>query len=151
MRVSILTIDIIPVVTISSLVNTAVTISWTRPDLLAVTYTVSMTRVTGRGQVLCPDNADEKPAVETRESTTSFTGLEEFSVYMVTVSAAFGDTTKTANKTFTSQSAGMNTEFVIVCSYYNYDVLSSLRDSTKCDCHHNLQKHHGDLGHYRVH
>jgi hypothetical protein len=100
-----LTADITPVVTISSLAATSVIISWTSPAL-QVNYTVSIA-LTRSGEVPCPDNVDEKPAVATTKNSTSFTGLEEFRVYVVTVSATFGDTT-TANKTFTSLSAGMN-------------------------------------------
>jgi hypothetical protein len=96
-----------PVVIISSLAATSVTVSWSLPDYLVANYSVSIARVTGSGQVLCLDNVNEKPAIETSENSISFTGLEEFSIYMVTVSATFGNTT-TRNKTFTSLSAGMS-------------------------------------------
>ena len=78
---------LLPVVSIPSLTATSVTVSWTQPEfsLPVVQYTVSLTQVTGSGQVLCPSNSDQRPAVITNSTSTSFTGLEEFSVYVVTI------------------------------------------------------------------
>ena len=81
---------LLSVVNISSLTATSVTISWIQPvsefGLPVVQYTISPTRVTGSGQVLCPSISDQRPAVITNSTSTSFTGLEEFSVYVVTTS-----------------------------------------------------------------
>ena len=109
--------DITPVVTTSSLTATSVTISWTQPEfMLPAPYTVSLTRVTGSGQVLCPSVQDVRPAVTTSGNSTSFTSLEEFSVYMVTVSITVGTNTRAASKEFTTLSASMYNSH---CGYCN--------------------------------
>jgi hypothetical protein len=65
-------------------------------------YTVSLTRLRDRK---CP-RMDEREAVETSCSNSiTFTSLEEFSVYMATVS--IGTSTRAASKEFTTLSAGM--------------------------------------------
>ena len=68
---------------------TSVTITWTQPDfrLPVIGYTVTVTRVTGSGQVLCPSSVEEKQSTTTSPSvtTTTFTGLQEFSSYTVRV------------------------------------------------------------------
>jgi len=98
-----------PVITLSSpLTATSVTISWTQPEfsLPVVEYTVSLTRVTGSGQALCPSVMDNRPAVATTGNSMSFTGLEEFSTYTITVTAtldAFGVTAlRTSRMEFTT-------------------------------------------------
>ena len=87
---------------------TSVTISWTQPEFsLPVTeYTVSLTRVTGSGQALCPSVVDNRPAVTTTGNSMAFTDLEEASSYTVTVTAvydAFGV------RAMESRSEGFNT------------------------------------------
>ena len=80
-------------VTISSLTATSVTISWSPQPaqfhLPVVEYTVSLTRVTGSSQTLCTQVMDTKQAVTTTNTSMSFTGLEEFSTYTVTVTTTF--------------------------------------------------------------
>ena len=80
-------------VTTSSLTATSVTISWSPQPaqfrLPVVEYTVSLTRVNGSGQVLCVEYMDSRPAVTTTNTSMSFTNLEEFSTYTVTVTTTF--------------------------------------------------------------
>ena len=95
-----------------------VTLNWTQPQpefsLPVVGYTVTVTRVTGNGQVLCPSFVEEDQSTTTSPSvtTTTFTGLQEFSSYTVRVTAnfspAFGLTTPMAEEslTFTTLSSG---------------------------------------------
>ena len=72
---------------------TSVTITWTQPEfsLPVAGYTVTVTRVTGSGQVLCPSFVEEDQLTTTSPSVTSttFTGLQEFSSYTVRVTANF--------------------------------------------------------------
>ena len=105
-------------ITTSSLTATLVTISWSpQPAQLClpvVEYTVSLTRVTGSGQALCPGVMDSRrPAVTTTSTSMSFTGLEEFSTYTVTVNTTFnvfGSSMDVASDMmFTTPSAGMDT------------------------------------------
>ena len=106
-------------VTTSSLTATSVTISWSpQPAQLClpvVEYTVSLTRVTGSGQALCSSSGatDIRPAVTTTDTSMSFTGLEEFSTYTVTVTTTFnvfGSSMDVASDMmFTTPSAGMDT------------------------------------------
>ena len=81
------------IVTTSSLTATSVTISWSPQPaqfhLPVVEYTVSLTRVTGSGQTLCTQVVDSRQAVTTIDTSMSFTGLEEFSNYTVTVTTTF--------------------------------------------------------------
>ena len=103
------------IVTTSSLTATSVTISWSPQPahfhLPVVEYTVSLTRVTGSGQVLCTQVMDSRPAVTTTDTSTSFNSLEEFSNYTVTVTTTFNvfgsNMTKVAEMMFTTPSAGM--------------------------------------------
>ena len=69
---------------------TSVTISWTRPEFSLPEYSVSLTQVTGSEQALCPLVMDYRTAVTTG-SSISFSGLEEFSTYSITVTATFND------------------------------------------------------------
>ena len=103
-------------VTTSSLTATSVTISWSPQPaqfrLPVVEYTVSLTRVTGSGQALCPHVIDSRSAVTTTDTSMSFTGLEEFSTYTVTVTTTFNvfgsNMTEVADDMmFTTPSAGM--------------------------------------------
>ena len=52
-------------------------------------YTVSLTQVTVSGQALCTQVMDSRPAVTTNDTSMSFTDLEEFSTYTVTVTTTF--------------------------------------------------------------
>ena len=72
---------------------TSVTITWTQPEfsLPVAGHTVTVTRVTGSGQVLCPLFVEEDQSTTTSPNvtTTTFTGLQEFSSYTVRVTAIF--------------------------------------------------------------
>ena len=82
-----------PVISTLSPTATSVTITWTQPEfsLPVVGYTVTVTRVTGSGQALCPSFVEEDQSTTTSPSvtTTTFTGLQEFSSYTVRVTASF--------------------------------------------------------------
>ena len=107
------------IITTSSLTATSVTISWSpqpaQLHLPVVEYTVSLTRVTGSGQVLCTQVVDSRPAVTTTDTSMSFTGLEEFSTYTVTVTTTFNvfgsNMDVASDMMFTTPSAGMDTSF----------------------------------------
>ena len=102
-------------VTTSSLTATSVTISWSPQPaqfrLPVVEYTVSLTRVTGSGQVLCTQFTDSRPAVTTTATSMSFSGLEEFSTYTVTVTTTFNvfgsNMDVASDMIFTTPSAGI--------------------------------------------
>ena len=106
----------LPIITTPSPTATSVTITWTQPEfsLPLVGYTVTVTRVTGSGQVLCPSFMEEDQSTTTSPSvtTTTFTGLQEFSSYTVRVTAnfsqAFGISIPTAEggMTFTTMIFG---------------------------------------------
>ena len=105
-------------ITTSSLTATSIIISWSPQPaqfrLPVVEYTVSLTRVTGSGQALCSGVMDSRrPAVTTTATSMSFTGLEEFSTYTVTVTTTFNvfgsDMDVASDMMFTTSSAGMNT------------------------------------------
>ena len=114
-------------ITTSSLTATAsVTISWSPQPaqfhLPVVEYTVSLTRVTGSGQALCPEFIDSRrPAVTTTATSMSFTGLEEFSTYTVTVTTTFkvlgSNMDVASDMMFTTPSAGMDTS-IITCDMF---------------------------------
>ena len=106
-----------PVVSTPSPTVTSVTINWTQPEfsLPVVGYTVTVIRVTGNNsQVLCPSFVEEDQSTTTSPSiaTTTFTGLQEFSSYLVRVTAnfslAFGlhSLPATESETFTTLSSG---------------------------------------------
>ncbi len=80
-----------PNVATSSLTATSVTVSWTPPpfSFTPVDYTVTLTRVTGRG--LCTLYEDSRPPVIATVTSMEFTGLQEFSIYRVTVTARFSE------------------------------------------------------------
>ena len=104
-------------VTSSSLNATSVNISWSLPEfhLPVVEYTVSQTRVTGSGQALCAQDIKSRSAVTTTDTSMSFTGLEEFSTYTVTVNTTFdvfgSNMTEVAEMMFTTSSAGRNSDY----------------------------------------
>ena len=114
-------------ITTSSLTATSVTISWSpQPQLRlpVVEYTVSLTRVTGSGQVLCTGTTDSRPPAGTTTATSmSFTGLEEFSTYTVTVTTTFNvfgsNMDVASDMMFTTPSSGMDTSSFNMqqCSY----------------------------------
>ena len=97
-------------ITISSLTATSVTISWTQPDFSLPGITMSLTRVTGSGQALCTQVMDNNRTTTT-DTSMSFTGLEEFSNYTVTVTTTFNvsgsNMTEVTDLIFTTPSAGM--------------------------------------------
>ena len=109
-------INLLPEYTRPSIVIASATFtSWTQPELSlpVVEYMISLTRVTGSGQTLCPSLEDNRPTVTTTGNSMSFTELEEFSSYRVTVTAvydAFGVTRmESSNEGFTTLSAGRST------------------------------------------
>ena len=99
--------------TLSHISATSVSLSWSQPEfsLPVFEYTVSLTRVTGSGQTLCPLVQDDRQEVITTENSTSFTDLEEFSTYRATVTAVFDAFNSTAFSSiyedFATLSAGM--------------------------------------------
>ena len=82
-----------PVISTLSPTTTSATITWTQPEfsLPVVGYTVTVTQVTGSGQALCPFFVEEDQSMTTSPSvtTTTFTGLQEFSSCTVRVTANF--------------------------------------------------------------
>ena len=113
-------------ITTSSLNATSVTVSWSpQPAQLrlpVVVYTVSVTRVTGSGQALCPGVMDSRrPSVTTIVTSMPFTGLEEFSTYAVIVTTTFNvsgsNMDVSSDMMFTTPSAGMDTRIMVVISY----------------------------------
>ena len=102
-------------ISISSLTATSVTILWFPPPVeshvFVVEYTVSLTRVGGSSQALCTQVMDNRQAVTTTDTSMSFTGLEKFSTYTVTVTTTYNvlDTNidVASDMMFTTQSAGM--------------------------------------------
>ena len=67
------------------------TLSWTQPpfSFTPVDHTVTLTRVTGSGQVLCTGVEDSRAPVIMENRSVDFNGLEEFSTYHIQVSARF--------------------------------------------------------------
>ena len=80
-----------PQVTATLLNATSLSISWTLPDFSppVLSYAVSLTRITGSGQELCPFADDVRPTIVTTYTSIECTGLEEFSSYNITVNATF--------------------------------------------------------------
>ena len=96
----------------------SVDISWTLSEFglqnMVQYYSISLTRqTTGNSQALCPSIEDSRNFPNTTNSLISFTDLEEFSSYRVTVTAvydAFGVTRMaSSNEEFTTLSAGTST------------------------------------------
>ena len=123
------------IVSTSSLTATSVIISWSPQPaqfrLPVVEYIVSLTRVTGSGQALCPQGVDSRPAVTTTNTSMSFTGLVEFSTYTVTVTTTFNvfgsNMDIASDMMFITQSAGIDTEFFIQYAAINvHTYLSSM-------------------------
>ena len=86
-------ITIAPVISTPLLTARSVNISWTQPgfNLTVVGYTVTVTRVTGSGQVLCPSFVEEDQSTTTSPNVTTitFTGLQESSSYTIRVTVNF--------------------------------------------------------------
>ena len=70
----------------------------------AVHHTVSLRRVIGSGQVLCPFLEDERPPEILRVGSKSYTRLEEFSVYTFTARAIFDNNVTNTSTNFTTPS-----------------------------------------------
>ena len=104
-----------PRITVALPASKLVSISWNLPEfsLQMARYNISLKPTTGSGQTRCPSLEDNRPAVATTENSMSFTDLEEFSSYRVTVTAvydAFGVTRMaSSNEGFTTLSAGRST------------------------------------------
>ena len=91
LRLPLITGAMPPQVTASLLTATSLNVSWTQPDFSPpiVSYTVSLTLITGSGQALCPLAEDMRPIIVTMNTSIECTGLEEFSSYNITVNATF--------------------------------------------------------------
>ena len=102
-----------PVISTLSPTTTSVTTTWTQPRF-SLPVAVTVIRVTGSGQVLCPSFEEEDQSTTTSPSvtTTTFTGLQEFSSYTVRItvnfSPAFGLSSliATESATFITLSSG---------------------------------------------
>ena len=112
-----------PTITSSSITATSVTITWSQSEgsLAADDYTISLQRLTGNNRQLCPTITDSRQMTITTTSM-SFTNLQEFSIYTVTVTArAFGMSKTSTPHEFTTTSTGT------VCqTQYIYFVLIGL-------------------------
>ena len=111
-----------PVISVPTPTATSVSITWTQPELSlpVLNYTVSLTQVTGSGQVLCPSVMDSRSPITVMNTVTSmeFTGLQEFSSYTVTVNARFSASSLVTQSTdFTTLSAGTKTTILINRDY----------------------------------
>ena len=80
-----------PAVALSTFDATSVTITWTQPEfsLPVAQYTVQISR--SSDQMFCPSFLEDDQSTTTSPSdrNTTFTGLQEFSQYNVTVTANF--------------------------------------------------------------
>ena len=97
-----------PTITSSSITATSATITWSQPEgsLAADNYTISLQRLTGSNRQLCPTITDNRQMTTTTTSI-SFTNLQEFSIYTVTVTArVFGMSRTSTPHEFTSISTG---------------------------------------------
>lgn len=72
-------------INILSVGTTTATFSWSRPRN-ANTYKISLNRIRGKHQILCPDVRDDR-IISINTNSHAFTKLEEFSVYMFKVTA----------------------------------------------------------------
>lgn len=106
-----------PTVTTISLTAKSVVFSFMESEfsLPIIHRSITLTRVTGSGQALCPSFRHQRKLVETASRTASITGLEEFSVYAVATNITFertgtreeGTTMLSATSEITTLSAGM--------------------------------------------
>ena len=109
-----------PVISTPSPTATSVAITWTQPvsefSLPVANYTVSLTRITGSGQVLCPSVMDSRGPVTTTATVTSmeFTDLQEYSNYTATVTAKYAKfgTIESTDIRFTTLSTGIKSSTV---------------------------------------
>ena len=102
----------------SMLGPTSIRVTFTQPSgsLAAESYDIQYTRVTGAGQTLCGSVQDTGAATDV-QSPFTFTNLEEFSSYDVTVTArAFSTTRATTEQAIMTSPAG-----VINCFYMTID------------------------------
>ena len=109
-------VNLPPAVSTFALTATSVNITWIQPEfsLPVVGYKVTVTRVTGSGQVLCSSFVEEDQSTTSPSvTTTTFTGLQEFSSYLVRVTATFspafdlpGALMAIGSVTFTTLSSG---------------------------------------------
>ena len=112
-----------------SLRTSIIFISWSPPEfhLPVVHYIATLSRVTG--QELCPEFVDNRTRVLTGATSTSFTDLEEFSAYTVTVTTTFdvfGSNVDevTPQMMFTTLSAGKcSARFRLFSILSNYEYL----------------------------
>ena len=102
-----------PDISIQSLASTSATVFCSQPpfSFTPVGYTITLTRVTGIGQVLCGNIMDNRTTIIS-SNVKQFPELEEFSTYRVTVIAVFGinfgiSATALASANFTTPGAGM--------------------------------------------
>ena len=77
-----------PAVVLSTFNNTSVTITWTQPLQAVVQYTVQISR--SSNQIFCPSFVEDDQSTTTSPSVrnATFTGLQEFSQYNITVTPA---------------------------------------------------------------
>ena len=88
---------------------TSVVVSW-KQSSTRTGYRISLTRVTGAGNVHCTEFTDDRPMVMTSGLSYTYINLEEFSIYRVTV-MSLGITPARADirsATFTTLGAGNN-------------------------------------------
>ena len=106
---------VMPTVMFSSLTATSVTINWSHPEgsLEAEDYTIFLQRLVGNNRQLCPTITDSRQITITTTST-SFTNLQEFSIYTVTVTARVFDVLRTSTYEITTLSAGSYRTFACV-------------------------------------
>ena len=101
---------VMPTVMSSSLTATSVTINSSHPEgsLAADDYTIFLQRLTANNRQLCPTVTDSR-LMTTNTTSMSFTDLQEFSIYTVTVTARVFDVLRTSTYETTTLSAGRNT------------------------------------------
>ena len=98
-----------PTITSSSITATSVTITWSQPEgsLAADDYTISLQRLTDSNRQLCPTITDSRQ-MTTTTTLMSFTNLQEFSIYTVTVTGRVFGVSRTSNLyEFTTTPAGI--------------------------------------------
>lgn len=78
-------------------------------------YEVSLSRITGDGQILCDSVVDDRPMIITSNTSMEYSNLHEFSDYIVTVTALIANITAKATSNFTTLSNSKLTH-----NYYIY-------------------------------
>ena len=97
-----------PTITSSSITATSVTITWSQlvGSLAADDYTISLERLNGSNRQLCPTITDSRQ-MTTNTTSMSFTNLQEFSIYIVTVTGRLYCMSRTSTlHEFTTASTG---------------------------------------------